>query len=98
MTQTTITRREIINTLSRELPLKQPHISEILETVLDVISTNLIQGNQVKLSSFGTFDVRYKNTRIGRNPKTKEEVTIAPRKSISFRASKLLKDRTDLKR
>jgi integration host factor subunit alpha len=65
----------------------------LVETVLEEISQALIGGETVKLSSFGTFAVRQKNQRVGRNPKTGEEVPILPRRVLVFRASHVLKDR-----
>ena len=64
-----------------------------METVLDEISDALIRGEDVKLSSFGSFLVRHKNGRMGRNPKTGEEVPIDPRRVLSFRASHVLKEK-----
>ena len=94
MRKETTIRRDIVETLSQEICLSIPHEIEVLENVLKTISENWIKEEQVTLSSFDTFEVLHKSTRIDRNPKTKEEVTIEPRKSISFRASKLLKDHT----
>ena len=65
----------------------------MLESVLDQISNALIDGQTVKLSSFGTFSPRIKRERIGRNPKTGVEATINARRVISFKPSKLMKDR-----
>ena len=94
MTKKTIGRHEIIESLSREGGLTAPQSSEVLESVLEVITLGLVKEGQVKLSSFGSFEVLSKNARLARNPKTKEEVMLDPRKSLSFRASQLLKDRT----
>jgi len=65
----------------------------LLETVLDEISSALIKDEVVKISSFGSFSVRQKGQRIGRNPKTGEEVPILPRKVLVFRPSQVLKAR-----
>ena len=65
---------------------------QLVESVLGHISDALVRGEQVKISSFGTFSVRDKNERIGRNPKTGEEVPITPRRVLSFRPSHLMKD------
>ena len=78
-------------TLTREIGLSRVESSEIVEAVLDEVSTALVAGEEVKLSSFGTFSVRQKNGRIGRNPKTGEEVPITPRRVLSFRASHVMK-------
>jgi len=95
MPKKTIGRREIIEALSREEGLTAPQSSEVLESVLETMTSGLVKEGQMKLSSFGVFDVLSKNARIARNPKTKEEVMIGPRKSISFRPSQLLKDQTE---
>jgi integration host factor subunit alpha len=63
---------------------------------LDHISDALVKGEQVKISSFGTFSVRSKSARVGRNPKTGEEVPINPRRVLTFRPSHLMKDRVAL--
>ena len=73
--------------------LSRSESAQIVETVLDEISDALIRGEDVKLSSFGSFLVRHKNGRIGRNPKTGEEVPIEPRRVLSFRASHVLKEK-----
>ena len=67
--------------------------AQLLETVLDEISSALIKDEVVKISSFGSFSVRQKGQRIGRNPKTGEEVPILPRKVLVFRPSQVLKAR-----
>ena len=73
--------------------LSRSESAQIVETVLDEISDALIRGEDVKLSSFGSFLVRHKNRRMGRNPKTGEEVPIEPRRVLSFRASHVLKEK-----
>jgi len=64
----------------------------LVESLLDEITNALVKEGHVKISSFGTFHIRTKSERIGRNPKTGKEVMITPRKSLSFRASHLLKE------
>ncbi len=66
---------------------------KLVELVLDTICLSLETGDQVKLSSFGSFGIREKAQRIGRNPKTGEEVPITPRRVLVFRASNIMKDR-----
>jgi integration host factor subunit alpha len=66
---------------------------ELVELVLSEISGSLARGEQVKLSSFGSFGIREKGERMGRNPKTGEEVPITPRKVLVFRPSNIMKDR-----
>jgi integration host factor subunit alpha len=77
----------------REVGLSRNESAQLVETVLDEMSDALVRGEQVKISSFGTFSVREKTARIGRNPKTGEEVPISPRRVLTFRPSHLMKDR-----
>ena len=76
----------------REVGLSRNESAQLVETVLDEMSDALVRGEQVKISSFGTFSVREKTARIGRNPKTGEEVPISPRRVLTFRPSHLMKD------
>jgi integration host factor subunit alpha len=77
----------------REVGLSRNESAQLVETVLEEMSDALVRGEQVKISSFGTFSVREKTARIGRNPKTGEEVPISPRRVLTFRPSHLMKDR-----
>jgi integration host factor subunit alpha len=77
----------------REVGLSRNESAQLVETVLEEMSDALVRGEQVKISSFGTFSVRSKSARIGRNPKTGEEVPINPRRVLTFRPSHLMKDR-----
>ncbi|KIN72848.1 Integration host factor subunit alpha [Sulfitobacter guttiformis KCTC 32187] len=77
----------------REVGLSRNESAQLVETVLEEMSDALVRGEQVKISSFGTFSVRAKSARIGRNPKTGEEVPINPRHVLTFRPSHLMKDR-----
>jgi integration host factor subunit alpha len=77
----------------REVGLSRNESAQLVERVLDLMSDALVKGEQVKVSSFGTFSVRSKSARIGRNPKTGEEVPISPRRVLTFRPSHLMKDR-----
>jgi integration host factor subunit alpha len=79
----------------REVGLSRNESADLVESVLDHVSDALVAGESVKISSFGTFSVRSKKERIGRNPKTGEEVPIAPRRVLTFRPSHLMKDRVD---
>ena len=87
----TVTRADIAEVLYREIGLSRKDSSEILDMILEEISSELASGNDVKLSSFGTFLVRSKNMRIGRNPKTGIEAEISPRKVISFKPSQTMR-------
>ena len=93
MTERTITRADLSESVYQEVGLSRNESAVLVETVLEEISQALIAGETVKLSSFGTFAVRQKNQRVGRNPKTGEEVPILPRRVLVFRASHVLKDR-----
>lgn len=89
----TVTRADLSEVVYNTVGLSRGESAQIVETVLDEISDALVRGEDVKLSSFGSFLVRHKNGRIGRNPKTGEEVPIEPRRVLSFRASHVLKDK-----
>ncbi|MDA8539907.1 integration host factor subunit alpha [Alphaproteobacteria bacterium] len=89
----TVTRSDLSEVVYNAVGLSRSESAQIVETVLDEISDALIRGEDVKLSSFGSFLVRHKNGRMGRNPKTGEEVPIDPRRVLSFRASHVLKEK-----
>ena len=93
MTGRTITRAQLSQAVFREVGLSHNESAELLEAVLRQVSNTLVRGETVKISSFGSFSVRQKNRRIGRNPKTGEEVSIPPRKVLVFRPSGVLKSR-----
>lgn len=90
---TTITRADLAEAVYEEVGLSRNESSDLVEAVLDEISNSLATGDTVKLSSFGSFSVREKGERVGRNPKTGIEVPIKPRKVLVFRASHVLKKR-----
>jgi integration host factor subunit alpha len=77
----------------REVGLSRNESAGLVERVLELMSDSLVEGEQVKISSFGTFSVRSKTARVGRNPKTGEEAPIPPRRVMTFRPSHLMKDR-----
>ncbi len=89
----TITRADLAEAVYEEVGLSRNESADLVEAVLDEISDTLVKGENVKISSFGSFSVRQKGERIGRNPKTGVEVPIKPRKVLVFRASHVLKDR-----
>ena len=93
MSDTTLTRMDLAEAVFREVGLSRHESGQLVESVLTHISDALVKGEQVKISSFGTFSVRDKNERIGRNPKTGQEVPITPRRVLSFRPSHLMRDR-----
>ncbi len=93
MTEKTLTRMDLSEAVFREVGLSRNESAQLVESVLQHISDALVEGETVKISSFGTFSVRDKGERIGRNPKTGEEVPISPRRVISFRPSHIMKQR-----
>jgi integration host factor subunit alpha len=93
MSDKTLTRMDLTEAVFREVGLSRNESSVLVDSVLQHISDALVAGEQVKISSFGTFSTRDKNARMGRNPKTGEEVPISPRRVLSFRPSHLMKDR-----
>ncbi|HHL19939.1 MAG TPA: integration host factor subunit alpha [Aliiroseovarius sp.] len=93
MTGKTLTRMDLSEAVFREVGLSRNESAQLVESVLQHMSDALVAGEQVKISSFGTFSVRQKNARIGRNPKTGEEVPISPRRVLTFRPSHLMKER-----
>lgn len=93
MSGATVTRADLSEAVYQEVGLSRNESSELVEDVLDEISAALVAGETVKISSFGSFAVRQKGERVGRNPKTGEEVPILPRRVLVFRASHVLKNR-----
>ena len=87
----TITRAELSESIHKNVGLSRNDSSDLLEMVLNEISTSLSNGESVKIASFGSFSVRQKKERLGRNPKTGEEVPITPRKVLTFRPSQMLR-------
>lgn len=93
MTGKTLTRMDLSEAVFREVGLSRNDSAQLVESVLGHMSDALARGETVKISSFGTFSVRDKAARIGRNPKTGEEVPILPRRVMTFRPSHLMKER-----
>ncbi|MCH2165039.1 MAG: integration host factor subunit alpha [Marinovum sp.] len=93
MSSKTLTRMDLSESVFREVGLSRNESADLVERVLALMSDALVDGEQVKISSFGTFSVRDKAARVGRNPKTGEEVPIEPRRVLTFRPSHLMKDR-----
>lgn len=91
----TLTRADLCEAVYNEVGLSRTESAEIVETVLEEICVHLEAGENVKLSSFGTFTVRSKGGRIGRNPKTGEEVPITPRRVLVFRPSHVLREKVN---
>jgi len=86
-------RASLSEAIYQEVGLSRNESSDLLEAVLGEITRALVDGETVKLSSFGSFSIRRKGQRIGRNPKTGEEVPILPRRVLVFRPSQVLKTR-----
>ena len=89
----TLTRSDLSEAVYREVGLSRTESADLVESILAHLSDALVEGDTVKISSFGTFSVREKGARMGRNPKTGEEVPIEPRSVLVFRPSHILKDK-----
>lgn len=89
----TVTRADLCESVYQKVGLSRSESAELVESFLNEISDCLVDGESVKLSSFGSFIVRSKNERIGRNPKTGEEVPILPRRVLVFKPSNVMKDK-----
>ena len=87
-----LTKKEIINSLYMQIGFSKKISEEMLEDVLDIIVENLKKFKKIKISNFGTFSVKSKRSRVGRNPKTKEKKIISERNIVSFKPSKDFKD------
>ena len=96
MTGKTATRAQLTEAVYREVGLSRNESADLVESVLSEISGALSEGETVKISSFGSFFVRKKSQRIGRNPKTGEEVPILPRSVLIFRPSHVLKNKINI--
>jgi integration host factor subunit alpha len=93
MSAKTLTRADLAEAVVDKIGLPRNESQELVELVLGEISNSLAHGEQVKLSSFGSFGIRAKGQRIGRNPKTGQEVPITPRRVLVFRPSNIMKGR-----
>jgi len=89
----TLTRADLAEVINRKMGFSRAESLAMVEAILDHMCEALERGENVKISGFGTFLLRDKNERIGRNPKTGVEVPITPRRVLTFRASQILKDR-----
>lgn len=93
MAEKTLTRMDLADAVHSQVGLSRNESADLVESVLGHVSDALVAGQSVKISSFGTFSVREKAARVGRNPKTGQEVPIHPRRVLTFRPSHLIKDR-----
>lgn len=89
----TLTRADLADSLHREVGLSRTDSSKLVEQILTHLCEALSRGKNVKISGFGSFILRDKGERVGRNPKTGVEVPIAPRRVLTFRASQMMRDR-----
>ena len=87
-----LTKKDLVNTVYMQLGFSKKISENLIDDFFLIIFNNIRENNKLKLSKFGTFSVRLKKSRIGRNPKTKEEKTISARKVILFKASKEFKE------
>lgn len=87
----TITRVDLANAVSRAVNMSRQDAQDLIDQFFDEIVTELARGEPVRLSSFGSFEVREKGERMGRNPKTGEDVPIASRRVVTFRSSDVMK-------
>ena len=92
MASKTITRADLVEALARRANLQRTDANRLLTRMLDLMQDAMVEGEAVKLSRFGNFNVRAKRQRVGRNPKTGEEVPITPRRVVTFRPSQMLRD------
>ena len=95
MSKETITRAFLSEVIYKQVGLSRSESLDLVGQVFDSIITALEKGDSVKIAGFATFLLRSKGQRVGRNPKTKKEVPITPRRVISFKPSRMMKDRID---
>ncbi|MEO9490749.1 MAG: integration host factor subunit alpha [Marinomonas sp.] len=88
----TLTRADLAETINRKMGFSRSESLDMVESILDKMTGALAKGENVKISGFGSFVLRDKRERVGRNPKTGVEVPITPRRVMTFRASQLLKE------
>jgi integration host factor subunit alpha len=91
----TVTRSDLAEAVFRRIGLSRLESAQLVEQLISEISDAVLRGENVKLSSFGTFLQRAKRERVGRNPKTGVEATITPRKVLVFKASHIMRDRVN---
>ncbi len=87
----TLTRADLCEAVYQKVGLSRSESAQLVESVIEEVCQAAVRGETIKLSSFGTFSIRSKNERIGRNPKTGEEVPITPRRVMVFKPSNILK-------
>jgi len=92
-----LTKRDIINSVYMQIGFSKKISENLLDDILNILIENLVEKNKVKISNFGTFTIRSKKKRIGRNPKTKESKIISHRKVVLFKPSKQFKNFLNIK-
>lgn len=95
MSKGTVTRADLTEAIYREIGLSRTESAELVEAVIDGIIDALLRGEQVKLAGFGTFSLRDKAERMGRNPKTGKAVPITPRRVLTFKPSQVVRERVN---
>jgi len=93
MEQKNFTRKNLSNKIYKVLGFSKNFSQKIVDNFFEILVSELIKSNRVKISSFGTFKVINKKERIGRNPKTKIEAKISPRKVVKFKPSMFIKEK-----
>ena len=88
-----MTKAEIVESLYSELNLPKKDVQNIVEALFELIKSELEQGRSIKLPGFGNFNIRSKNSRVGRNPKTGEQIEITARSVLTFKPSQILRER-----
>jgi nucleoid DNA-binding protein len=88
-----ITRKTIVRALSQEMQLPQPIVKQLVEKLFDVITDSLVVNQRLELRNFGVFEVKKRAPRVGRNPKTKEEIPIGSRYVVTFKPGKAMEQR-----
>lgn len=96
MTGKTLTRADLSEAMVQKVGLPRNECQDLVELILKEVSDALADGQSVKLSSFGSFGIRSKGQRVGRNPKTGEEVPITPRRVLVFKPSNIMKERINV--
>jgi integration host factor subunit alpha len=92
VTGKTVTRADLVEALAKRTNMQRADANRLLTRMLEMMQDAMVEGDTVKLSRFGNFNVRAKRQRIGRNPKTGEEVPITPRRVVTFRPSQMLRE------
>lgn len=95
MSDKTVTRAEIAETIRKKCQLSRSQASDYVEVIVDQLTSSIKKEKEVKIPLFGVFYTRHKSARVGRNPKTMKEATISERDVVSFRVSRLMKERVN---